>query len=220
MSDGRTVILRSRNKRARGVKLFVALPSALFLGFLALFHSGEVLTLEDSGDSADVIVVPGGDGAPRAAHAARLWKEGRAPLVLVTGDGDCLFNRQILIREGVNPSAVFAECRSGSTWENALMSAPILRRMGAKTALIVTNWYHSRRAVASFSAVCPQMRFISAPVAEKDPWDPGHFATDTEILVKEYTKLGWYLLSGRIGGADIEQSIMYPDLCRPALNER
>ncbi|MEL4071117.1 YdcF family protein [Ochrobactrum sp. GPK 3] len=184
--------------------LLAILPCAVFFGLAAMFFSEPLLALPDDGSRADVIVVPGGDGPPRAEQAARLWKEGRSPYILVTGDVDCLFNKQIIVREGVPPSAILAECYSGSTWQNALYSAPMMREINAKSALIVTNWYHSRRAVASFRAVCPQMRFMSAPVNDSDV----HIGfpttrTDAEVIAKEYVKLGWYLLSGRIFPQDL-----------------
>lgn len=184
--------------------LLIVFPCAVLFGLAAMFYAEPLLTLQDDGSPADVIVVPGGDGPPRAAQAARLWKEGRSPYILITGDGDCLFNKQIMVRDGVNPSAIFIECRSGSTWQNAFYSARVMRDIHAKKALIVTNWYHSRRAIASFRAVCPQMHFSSAPVGG-DGRQVGFPTTsaDMELIAKEYVKLGWYLASGRIYLSDL-----------------
>ena len=191
----------------------IILPCAVLFGLVAMFFSEPVLTLQDDGGRADVIVVPGGDGPPRAAEAAHLWKEGRSPVILVTGDGDCLSNKRIMVRKGVTPSAIFVECQSGSTWQNARFSAPLMREIQARSALIVTNWYHSRRAIASFRAACPQMRFISSPIGGDDgrpgfPTTP----TDMELVVKEYVKLGWYLISGRIFPHDLSTDEPAPDL--------
>nr|WP_278437296.1 YdcF family protein [Brucella anthropi] len=189
------------------------LPFAIIMGLAAMFFSEPVLTLQDDGGRADVIVVPGGDGPPRAAEAARLWREGRSPFILVTGDGDCISNMQVIVRNGVKPSAIFVECQSGSTWQNAQFSAPVMRKIRARSAVIVTNWYHSRRAIASFRAACPQMRFISSPIGG-DGGRPGFPATpaDMELVAKEYVKLGWYLLSGRIFPYDLSSGEPAPDL--------
>lgn len=178
---------------------FMLLPCIALCGIAAIYYSEPVLTMKDDGSTVDLIVVPGGDGPPRAAQAARLWKEGRSHLILITGDGDCLFNKQIMVRDGVNPSAIFVECQSGSTWQNARLSVPIMREVGAKSALVVTNWYHSRRAIASFRTACPQMHFTASPIGSIDtqPRFPDTRA-DFELVAKEYVKLAWYLLSGRI----------------------
>jgi len=200
--------------------LLIFLPCAVLFGLAAMFYSEPVLTLHDDGSKADVIVVPGGDGPPRAAQAARLWKEGRSPYILITGDGDCLFNKQIMVRDGVNPSAIFIECQSGSTWQNAFYSAPVMRQIQAKKALIVTNWYHSRRAIASFRAACPQMHFSSAPIG--DDQRQASFPTtraDVELVAKEYVKLGWYLASGRIYPSNLLKDVTPPDasgVCTPS----
>ncbi|NKX17056.1 YdcF family protein [Ochrobactrum pseudogrignonense] len=174
------------------------LPCALLISLAALFYSDTVLTLPDDGSRADVIVVRAATAATRCAGSATL-KQGRSPLILITGDGDCLFNKQIMIRDGVNPSAILVECQSGSTWQNAYYSAAVMRRIRARNAVIVTNWYHSRRAIASFRSVCPQMHFSSSPIGvESTPMGFPPTSADLELIAKEYAKLGWYLASGRI----------------------
>ncbi len=193
-----------------------AFPSAIFLGLAAMFFSEQLLTMQDDGSPVDVIVVPGGDGRPRAVQAAQLWKEGRASHILVTGDGDCLFNKNIMVAKGVPPSAILVECRSGSTWQNALYSAPVLRKLHAKSALIVTNWFHSRRAVASFRTACPQMHFTSYPVGTFDKGFPGTPGL-IEHTIREYVKLGWYLVSGRIQPQNLinsGQALSLPTVCK------
>lgn len=192
------------------------LPGMILFGMAAIFYSEPVLTLADDGRKVDVIVVPGGDGPPRAEQAARLWKQGRSPMILITGDGDCLFNKRIMVREGVAPSAILVECKSGTTWQNAFYSAPVMRRMHARRALIVTNWYHSRRAVASFRTVCPQMQFSSSPInSEATHAGFPMSSSDLELVTKEYVKLGWYLISGRIslGYLAASQSVGASNIC-------
>jgi len=195
---------------------FILLPGMILFGMAAIFYSEPVLTLADDGGKVDVIVVPGGDGPPRAEQAARLWKQGRSPVILITGDGDCLFNKRIMVRDGVSPSAIIVECKSGSTWQNAFYSAPVMRRIHARKALIVTNWYHSRRAVASFRTVCPQMQFSSSPInSEVTHAGFSRSSSDLELIALEYVKLGWYLLSGRIslGYLASSQTVGASDIC-------
>lgn len=156
--------------------------------FLALLLANPLLTVRDPVSKADVIVVLGGDGPSRAAWAAGLWLKGVAPRVLVSGDGDCYWIREAMINRGVDGRAITTECQSGSTWENALFSAPILKQMDARTAVLVTSWYHSRRALATFTATSGNIRWISDPVEPKEPlWDAGLSHEGIQIL-KEYPK--------------------------------
>lgn len=170
VSKGRLSRLRiSQNIRnvpplkRNAILLGLMMLSSIGLYGLALVSAGSLLVVEDPPAQADVIVVLGGDGPPRAAQAAKLWHEGRAPLVLVTGYGDCDFIRDMLVRLGVDSAAVSTECLSLSIWENATFSQPILTGMGAKSAILVTSWFHSRRAVKRFRFVMPQIQWISLP---------------------------------------------------------
>ncbi len=119
-------------------------------------------------ERADAIVVlgcriaPSGRPAPpaarRAATAARAWLGGAAPWVVVSGGrrwGSVIEARAIgrALREaGVPASAIVEELCSLSTRENAVLSAAVLRRLGARRALIVTCPWHMDRAMASFLA--------------------------------------------------------------------
>lgn len=130
----------------------------------AILLSGPLLGLPDTAGKADVIVVLGGDGPARADHAAALWRAGAAPRVLVTGRSDCGTIAGRMTADGVRRSVIAIECRSASTWENADFSAPLLVRMGVRNVLLVTNWFHARRALASFASRCPDLEFAVAPV--------------------------------------------------------
>jgi uncharacterized SAM-binding protein YcdF (DUF218 family) len=115
---------------------------------------------------ADAIVVlgcriaPSGRPAPpaarRAATAASAFHAGVAPLVVVSGGrrwGSHIEARAIggvLLRSGVPAGAVVEELCSLSTCENAIFSAAILRRLGARRAAIVTCPWHMARAIANF----------------------------------------------------------------------
>lgn len=57
------------------VLLGLMMLSSIGLYGLALVSAGSLLVVEDPPAQADVIVVLGGDGPPRAAQAAKLWHE-------------------------------------------------------------------------------------------------------------------------------------------------
>lgn len=162
-----------------------------------LFFPKSILAVPYDDASADILVVPGGDGEPRAQLAAQLWHQGRAPLILLTGDGDCYANKLTLLLAGVPEQAIRVECLSGSTWQNALYSAPVLRALAVRNAIIVTNWFHARRALLSFRTACPQMHFNVAGLGTAGL--PGRALTDSENIhvTREYVKLAGYILLGR-----------------------
>lgn len=116
----------------------------------------------DQAASADYIILLGGDPT-RVQRACEAFNKGVSKHLLITGRGDAWTNREVLIREGVPDEAIEVEDTSASTIENARFCAPILRRAKAKKAAIVTSWYHSARAYATFHHEIPEIQFISLP---------------------------------------------------------
>ncbi|WP_340656966.1 YdcF family protein [Phyllobacterium sp.] len=206
-----TVLERQR----RGGKTFVAgfgLAGVLMIAaiILAFILANPLLAVRDPVSKADVIVVLGGDGPPRAAWAAGLWLKGVAPRVLISGDGDCYWIREAMIDRGVDRRAIVTECQSGSTWENALFSAPILKQMNARSAVLVTSWYHSRRAMASFAATSKDIHWMSDPVEPDEPlWDVG-LSHDGIQLLKEYPKTLWYAARLFLGIEPASRPVSFP----------
>lgn len=63
--------------KRNAIFLGLTMLTAIGLYGLALVSAGSLLVVEDPPAQADVIVVLGGDGPPRAAQAAKLWHEGK-----------------------------------------------------------------------------------------------------------------------------------------------
>lgn len=195
---------------ARGIPaapgvVFILICGVLFCALLygaAIVLSFPLLSVpENLSAPADAIVVLGGDGPTRAYKAAEVWKEKRVSNVLVSGDGDCTFIRQIMIDEGVPAGIIEIECRSGSTWDNASASAPFLNRMGAHSAILVTNWFHMRRAMMRFGSACPHIAWHAAPAPP--PASLWAIATGPygPAVLKEYPKVAFYAVRGLVEGA-------------------
>ena len=174
----------------------LALGSLLALAayILAIAAADPVLVVRTRVAPADVIVVLGGDGPPRAKHAAALFRAGLAPRVLISGFGDCDYIRRLMIERGVPREAIAGECSSRSTIENAAFSASILVAMGARSVLLVTSSFHTRRALASFQRVMPQINWMSAPGERSEPlWRLVIDVTGREMAA-EYLKLLYYAI--------------------------
>ena len=177
-------------------RIVVAVVLAAFVGAVALAAalkaSEPLLVIRTPIKPADVIVVLGGDGPARAWKAAGLYRSGAAPRVLVTGTGDCQDIRHLMMNEGVPGDVIQVECASRNTWENATLSAPRLAAMGAQSGILVTSWFHTRRALACFRQVVPQMEWMSAPVERGESYRQMIGRRDGVALLAEYVKIGWY----------------------------
>ena len=113
--------------------------------------------------TADVIIVLGGGNHERAGRAAELFKQHVAPRIIHTGEGDDGINRQLLLRSGVPARAIEVESKSTTTHENAEFTIKLLRAEQVHSAVLVTSWYHSRRALACFRHYAPDVQFYSRP---------------------------------------------------------
>ena len=136
----------------------------------------------DASVRADAIVVLGcriavsgrlcPPAARRAAAAAAAYRDGVAPLVVASGGkrwGSQIEARafgRALVEAGVPARAIVEELVSLSTVENAVCSAALLRRLGAKRAAIVTCSWHMHRALEAFRKAGVEVTGIPAPAGD------------------------------------------------------
>ena len=142
------------------------------LGWI-IFACGLSLTIHywgsvDQSVESDVIVVLGAglrrDGRPgwaltrRSQHAADLWHQGKAPIVMCTGaqaDGyprsEAEVCRDLLLDSGVPASAIIVEDQSRSTEENAINACKIMEEQGWDTVIIVSDSFHVYRGYILFT---------------------------------------------------------------------
>ena len=122
--------------------------------------------------SADAILVLGGGiggamaprvipqlqvGGSRAWYAVKLWKVGKAPLIVAVGGGPINVPESVAIAEffadmGVRPEAILQEGASRTTVENALLVKRLLVEHGIRRSLLVTSSMHMPRAHRIFEA--------------------------------------------------------------------
>ena len=156
---------------SRTRKWFLKISLALLAFFLLLaivaFFSPQWFLCVDSGPvKGDIIVVLGGGLHERPERAAELFRERAAPRIILSGLGDCAINRRLLIGAGVPAGVIEMEDQSRTTQENAIFTIQRLRKsnsLPAKHVIIVTSWYHSRRALACFRHYAPDIQFYSRP---------------------------------------------------------
>jgi len=162
------------------------------------------LVVEDPLERADAALVMTGDvDYERTVAAAHLMEEGYARILVLTGGepwpGDSAQSlRDRAIQEGVSPAQIRVETTSASTRESLVAVRPILRAEGVRSVLLVTSPYHQRRASMAARKALPGVRIISRP-APSARWAPKAWwasAYRRRIVMKEYLKLGYYILRG------------------------
>jgi uncharacterized SAM-binding protein YcdF (DUF218 family) len=191
-------LLLLRARRRTGLALIVSGLAWLWLWSTPAVGEGLLHHLEsryppqqvDSLPRADAIVVLGGAAAPpsrgmpypdlgaaadRIWHAARVFRAGKAPLILASGGSDprlalvpeAQVIAQLLQELGVPASAILQERESRTTQQNAQLSARVLQARKIHTILLVTSALHMPRAMVEFQRlgfeVIPAAADHSAP---------------------------------------------------------
>lgn len=182
----------SMTRRVWRKVLLVGVGLWVLLGLAAFLFPQQVLTVDSGNVQADAIVVLGGGLGERPARAAELFSGGAASRIILSGAGDADGDRRILESKGVPPAAIQLEPNSKSTKQNAQFSIALLRALRAKRVIIVTSWYHSRRALNSFRHYAPDIQFYSRPSYFAYPRSDWALKGIAGYVRAEYVKLPGY----------------------------
>jgi len=177
-----------------GVVIFLALAAAL---------AGQILVVEKPG-AADVIVVVGGEGTLRVQRGLQLLRQGCASRLVITarttwllfGHSEAELARQFVARlepELARKTSV-VNITSQCTWQEAAEVREFLPRLSARSALLVTSQYHSRRTLSIFRRMLPGIACGIVAVPE-----PSAFGTHwwqhrewAKCTFQEWTRLLWW----------------------------
>ena len=160
---------------------------AVTLGFCGLTfvvdHFGQREGALASG-GADVVVVLGArvlaDGTPsgtlraRTEKAVELYRQGVAPRLLFSGGvgvyppAEARVMRELAVSLGVPAEACLLEEESHSTEQNAHLSARVLRELGARRVVVVSDPYHLLRARQYFRLEGYEVATSPALLAERN----------------------------------------------------
>ncbi|HET6144306.1 MAG TPA: YdcF family protein [Candidatus Acidoferrales bacterium] len=176
--------------KERGGIFFRVLSTLFFIGFLALLFvmrhplmrfAGQFWVLDEPVAQSDALIVLGDDnfGGDRSFHAAELYREGIAPVVVASGrllrrnSGMAEIMQRDLESFGVPPTSIVPlASRAGNTREEAGEVAKLIHNRGWKRVVIVTSNYHARRTRFIYGRVLPasvNFRVTGAHDAEFDP---------------------------------------------------
>lgn len=195
-------------------RLFIALVALAGIAYAGstplLTAMGHYLINDEPIEHADAIVVLAGSIPDRILEAVALYKEGRAPLILLSRGRDPAgysqlaalglhvarqfeLNRSVAEQAGVPATALI---EVGGNEDSTVDEAEeVLRYAGAhgiRTLIVVTSKHHSRRASIIYRQLAdPQMRIMSRP-SRYDEFEPQgwwHDRTYRRRVVIEYQKL-------------------------------
>jgi uncharacterized SAM-binding protein YcdF (DUF218 family) len=173
---------------------------------------GDYLVAREELHPSDAIIVLAGNSVYRSQHAVVLYQRGLAPRVIVSNepvrshgfDATWLDLRQLGLITLDLPDEVIVpiEPVSGSTHEEALYSRDIMLREGWRSAIVVTDPFHTRRALLTFQSVFhPAGLTVSPAPAEGSKYQTDGWWRDPDRgirVIQEYIKLPYYLVRRQI----------------------
>jgi uncharacterized SAM-binding protein YcdF (DUF218 family) len=166
--------------------------------------------------SADAIVVLGGGvvwpqgelsstAVHRTLHGARLYRDGRAPLLVLSGSptrrpgsSASSLRQALALASGVPAPAIITDERSTTTREEVGRVSDLLRPRGARSILLVTDPYHMVRARRLFESA----GFTVRPAPANDLADPAVTPEARLALMARTTQevlaIAYYRLAGHL----------------------
>jgi uncharacterized SAM-binding protein YcdF (DUF218 family) len=161
-----------------------------FFGFLAILYvarhplmrlAGQFWVVDEPAVQSDALIVLGDDNyvADRAFHAAELYREKVAPVVVASGR---MLRQNVSIADVMEhdlesfgvpaTSIVKLTHRAHNTQEEAVEAARLIKTRGWKRVLVVTSNYHARRARFIFGRVLPSNVSLRVSGARDSDFDP------------------------------------------------
>ena len=197
----------------RGGIFFRLLFLLFFFGFLAVLYvsrhplmrlAGQYWVVDEPAAKSDALIVLGDDNyaADRAFHAAELYREGIAPVVVASGR---MLRRNVSIAEvmehdlesfGVPSTAIVKLThRAENTREEADEAARLIQARGWKRVVVVTSNYHARRARFIYGRVLPSSVSLRVSGARDSEFDPSRWWENRQGQKLFMTELVGYLVA-------------------------
>ena len=147
-------------------------------------------------DSADaIVVVSGGDTAKRTSEGIRLYQNGWAEYLVLSGaardksgPSNAAAMKLQAQQAGVPDSAILIDEEAVNTQQNAENVKSIFDERNFKEVILVTSGYHQRRASLEFNKRSDTTIIRNHPVVNDQDWNWYWWATPR----------GWWLAGGEI----------------------
>jgi uncharacterized SAM-binding protein YcdF (DUF218 family) len=175
---------------------------------------------EDEIEKADIILIPGATRFLIPEKAARLFNQGYAPYIAISGkfsshrtkfpierlkntkyDGEIYtcesdFLKSVLMKNGVPEDRIFQEAESRNTLQNAeyIRKELYQKKFDFKSAIICCQAFHARRVQMTYSMVFPGVQFYICPIItqniDKHNWYKSEYGIRT--VLGEVERCGKY----------------------------
>lgn len=112
------------------------------------------------------------ESGDRVLYGAELYRLGRAPKVICTGNVSTGSMRRrseaedmadLLVRIGVPRAAIVLETKALNTHDHAVNLCPMFAALEVRRVLLVTSALHMTRSVGVFRRACPDVDYVPAP---------------------------------------------------------
>lgn len=159
----------------------------------------------------DAIIVLGAsvraDGRPspalrrRVERGVEVFHRSGAKAIILTGGPagaeprEAMVMRGLALAAGVADADIIVEPDSSTTFENAVLSAALMRRNGWRRAIVVSDRVHLPRGMISFLGTGISVRGHGIGRA----WRSNPFPTAFHYLAYETAACGWYLVLLALG---------------------
>ena len=167
----------------------------------------DFIFLQDSPQTADIIMIPGSGYGALADTAAKLWHQGLAPFILPSGkyakltghfEGtcdhhypvsnpvpktECDYLSAILIDHDIPETAILREAKATYTYENAIFSKQLTDalHLEIRTAILCCQAFHARRCLMYYQLLYPDTQFIICPTVTQDISKDNWYLSDKKI---------------------------------------
>lgn len=167
------------------------------LFFMYLDFADDVGAYKQDTNSADAIIVLAG-GLGRIDKGIELFRNRRADYLIIMGADKDANLESIFFKKDIRlyKKRIILEKQSTNTYENAVETKKIVEKMGIKSIILLTSFYHIKRASYIFGRVLPsgvsiKLYPVSTPNFDETIWWKGRGAV---LLTMEFFKFYWYRL--------------------------
>jgi uncharacterized SAM-binding protein YcdF (DUF218 family) len=160
-----------------------------------------------------------GETGDRLLFSAELFRRGKAPQIICTGDvgtgaiglhPEAEDMAELLTMIGVPASAIVLETKANNTHEHAVNVCPMFEARQIHRVLLVTTAMHLPRSIGVFRKSCPAVEYVPAPTDFRvttgppipwyrhviDPLPTPQALADFTSVSHEYVGLMYYWLRG------------------------